>query len=230
MNETENNQFLWGPRGTLSPYEIKLKRLFIILFVLLFNNNTTMGKNVFGGNKSKKFARVPTGGGRNKLRVVEEEGEMYAIVTKMLGNGCSVHCVDDVPRMCMIRGKFQGKGKSTNIISPGSWVLVGLRDWESVKEGGTPKCDLLEVYNHVDKDRLRSVSTTVNWDTLVDNDVTNIDKINGVKKQEAVHFMTEAEQDYLLTMEAAAKAPNAVVSLDQGQGQQIVDRVYVDDI
>ena len=233
MNEIENN--LGGPRGTLSPYQIKLKQLFITLFVLLFNNNTTntkykMGKNVFGGNKSKKFARVPTGGGRNKLRVVEEEGEMYAIVTKMLGNGCSVHCADNVSRLCIIRGKFQGKGKSMNIIAAGTWVLVGLRDWESVKEGGTPKCDLLEVYSHVDKERLKSVSTAVNWDILMDNDVTNMDKVNGVKKQEAVHFMTEGEQDYLKTMEAAAKAPNAVVSLDQGQGTKTVDRVYVDDI
>ena len=201
-----------------------------------------MGKNVFGGNKSKKFARVSNSGGRNKLRVVEEEGEMYAIVTKMLGNGCSVHCADDVSRLCIIRGKFQGKGKSMNIIATGTWVLIGLRDWESVKEGGTPKCDLLEVYSHVDKERLKSVSTAVNWNILMDNDVTNLDKINGSVKQEAVHFMTEGEQDYLKTMEAAAKAPNAVVSLDQGtshQGQgtshqghqgQTVDRVYVDDI
>jgi hypothetical protein len=51
-----------------------------------------------------------------------------------------------------------------------------------------------------------------------------------------VHFMTEGEQDYLKTMEAAAKAPNAVVSLDQGTSHQgttqgqTVDRVYVDDI
>lgn len=189
-----------------------------------------MVKNVFGGNKSKKFARVSNSGERNKLRVVEEDGEMYAIVTKMLGNGCSVHCADDVSRLCIIRGKFQGKGKSMNIIAAGSWVLVGLRDWESVKEGGTPKCDLLEVYSHVDKERLKSVSTSVNWDTLMNNDVTNLDKINGIAKQETVHFMTEKEEDYLKTMSLAAKAPNAVVALSQGSEQEKVDRVYVDDI
>ena len=184
--------------------------------------------NIFGGNKSKKFARVSNAGGRNKLRVMEEEGEVYAIVTKMLGNGCNVHCIDGVSRLCMIRGKFQGKGKSMNIISPGTWVLIGLRDWESVKEGGIQKCDLLEVYSHVDKERLKSASAAMNWDMLIDNDVTNLDKINGTK-QEAVHFMTEGEQDYLKTMEMAAMAPNAVVSLDQGPSAK-VDRVYVEDI
>ena len=167
-----------------------------------------MGKNVFGGNKSKKFARVSNSGGdRNKLRVVEEEGEEYAIVTKMVGNGCNVHCADNVVRLCIIRGKFQGKGKSMNIISAGSWLLVGLRDWETVKDKSIPKCDLLEVYNHVDKERLKSISTTVNWDILINNDVTNLDKINGISRVENIHFITEKEEDYLKTMEAAAKAP-----------------------
>ena len=213
-----------------------------------------MGKNVFGGNKSKKFARVSNSGGdRNKLRVVEEEGEEYAIVTKMVGNGCNVHCADNVVRLCIIRGKFQGKGKSMNIISAGSWLLVGLRDWETVKDKSIPKCDLLEVYNHVDKERLKSISTTVNWDILINNDVTNLDKINGISRVENIHFITEKEEDYLKTMELALKAPNAVIDTQQGQqgtiqgtkqgtiqGQQgtkqgtiqapIVDRVYVDDI
>ena len=163
-----------------------------------------MGKNVFGGNKSKKFARVSNSGGdRNKLRVVEEEGEEYAIVTKMVGNGCNVHCADNVVRLCIIRGKFQGKGKSMNIISAGSWLLVGLRDWETVKDKSIPKCDLLEVYNHVDKERLKSISTTVNWDILINNDVTNLDKINGISRVENIHFITEKEEDYLKTMELA---------------------------
>lgn len=188
-----------------------------------------MGKNVFGGKNAKKGARVSNSTyDRNRLRVAEEDGEMYAIVTKMVGNGCMVHCADNIVRLCIIRGKFQGKGKSTNIISNGSWLLVGLRDWESVKEGSIPKCDLLEVYTHVDKERLKSASTSVNWTILMENDVTNMDKINGLSSAvETVHFMTEKEQDYLKTMEEAQRAPNEKVVFSN---ESIVDQVYVEDI
>jgi initiation factor 1A len=190
-----------------------------------------MVKNVFGGNGAKKGAarESVSKNDRNRLRVAEEEAEIYAIVTKMVGNGCMVHCQDNVGRLCMIRGKFQGKGKSTNIISCGSWLLVGLRDWETVKEKGIPKCDLLEVYNHVDKERLKSTSTTVNWNILMDNDLTNIEKLNGKPKLDVpqVHFMTEKEQDYLKTMEDAEKAPTETVDLSSGS---TVTRVYVEEI
>ena len=189
-----------------------------------------MGKNLFGGNGAKKGARESASKhDRNRLRVAEEEAEKYAIVTKMVGNGCMVHCEDDVIRLCIIRGKFQGKGKSTNIISCGAWLLVGLRDWETVKEKSIPKCDLLEVYTHVDKERLKSTSTTVNWSVLAENDLTNIEKLNGKSKVDApqVHFMTEKEQDYLKTMEDAEKAPTETVNFSS---ESTVDRVYVDDI
>jgi initiation factor 1A len=197
-----------------------------------------MGKNVFGGKNSKKFARTSNTikDGRNKLRCAEEEGEMYAIVLKMLGNGCNVHCADDVVRICIIRGKFQGKGKSMNIIEPGSWILVGVRDWETVKDKCTPKCDMLEVYSHVDKERLKSASTDVDWDILMNNDVTNLDKMNGIRKPENVHFMTEREEDYLKTMEKAMSqatsqaTTTSATSQATSQGQEKVDRVYVDDI
>lgn len=207
---------------------------FKYIFDNIFNNNLqkqtiTMGKNVFGGNGAKKGARESVSKhDRNRLRVSEEEGEKYAIVTKMVGNGCMVHCEDNIGRLCIIRGKFQGKGKSTNIISCGSWLLVGLRDWETVKEKGIPKCDLLEVYNHVDKERLKSSSTTVDWDVLMENDVTNMEKLNGQHKPaQQVHFMTEKEQDYLKTMEDAEKAPTEKVDFSN---ESTVDRVYVDEI
>ena len=45
-----------------------------------------MVKNTHGGSGHKKFARKHTSGAKsNKLRISEDEGEIYAIVTKMLG-------------------------------------------------------------------------------------------------------------------------------------------------
>ena len=48
----------------------------------------------------------------------------------------------------------QGRNKSSNIISVGSWVIVGLRDWETTKPGKLQKCDLLEIYTHQERSKL----------------------------------------------------------------------------
>ena len=103
------------------------------------------------------------------LRKAQEEGEIYASVTKMLGNGmCYVDCIDShglKQRLCIIRNKFRGRGKRNNVVSTGSLVLVGLREWETKKEGTLEKCDLIEIYNSNDKERLKS-SVDLNWDLI----------------------------------------------------------------
>jgi hypothetical protein len=188
-----------------------------------------MGKNP-GGKQAKRHAREPTYSGKmSSLRVSEDECEKYAIVTKMHGNGCNVHCIDNTIRLCIIRGKFQGRGKSTNLIAAGTWVLVGTRSWESVKEKSIEKCDLLEVYSNIDKERLKSSTTKVNWSILMDNDVTNVDKMNGVKQApETFAFMSEKEQDYAATMEIALSAPTETITLSAPT--TVVDKTYVVDI
>jgi len=193
-----------------------------------------MGKNLFGGKNGKRGPNSNSNSninGRNKLRVAEEDGEEYAIVTKMVGNGCFVHCADNIKRLCIIRGKFQGKGKSMNIISNGTWVLVGRRDWESVNKTAMPKCDLLEVYSHVDKERLKTSTVDTNWAILADNDVTNMDKISGATTPVVdIHFRNEKEEEYLKTMEMALKTPNEKIGVVGLENNAIVDKVYVEDI
>jgi initiation factor 1A len=118
-----------------------------------------MGKNVTGGyNKNQK--RVSSMPSSNRIRLSVLDEEKYAIVTKMLGNGmCQVLCNDAKSRLCIIRGGFKGKNKSSNIIKSGTWVLVGTRDWETVASGKLPKCDLLETYKDSDKTKLLDTPT-----------------------------------------------------------------------
>ena len=139
-----------------------------------------MVKNTHGGAGHKKFARKHNASGAksNKLRISEDEGEIYAIVTKMLGNGMfHCHCIDGVVRLCHIRGKFTGRGKRDNMVEGGKWVLVGLREWDvsSVSSTSTKAkiqhCDLLEVYLDIDKERLRE-TVSENWSVLDSNDVS----------------------------------------------------------
>lgn len=113
-----------------------------------------MVKNKTGGNKAKKFARKNIGNNteNKKIRFVKEEDEMYGIVTKMIGNGqCIVMGIDERERLCIIRNKFAGKNKHSNLISVGSWIMFGRRSWETVKGDKLEKCDMLEVYSNNEK-------------------------------------------------------------------------------
>jgi len=111
-----------------------------------------MVKNQYGGSKAKGFARKSFAQTNHKLRLSDNEDEKYAHITKMFGNGmCQVLCDDNTTRVCIIRGKFQGKGKRTSLVTLGSIVLVGLRSWET----DSNKCDLLEVYGQNEIDQLK---------------------------------------------------------------------------
>jgi translation initiation factor IF-1 len=129
-----------------------------------------MVKNVKGGSKNKKFARknlsqkVPT---KTRLADPNEECEMYAVVTKLYGQGmCEVRCNDGEIRNCVIRKKFSGRNKQSNNIFVGVKVLIGIRDWEVINPNKIKKCDLLEVYySNADKDIKNDPRS--NWKYLV---------------------------------------------------------------
>lgn len=140
-----------------------------------------MVKNTKGGSGHKKMGRkFTTGAKNNKLRISEEEGEIYSIVLKMCGNGM-FHCfgIDGITRLGHIRGKFSGRGKRDNLVETGKWVLIGLREWDiepsttklSDKKEKMQKCDLLEVYSDSDKLLLRD-TVDENWLLLDNNDVS----------------------------------------------------------
>ena len=149
-----------------------------------------MVKNTNGGSKAKGFARkhANNNNNNNDVRVVEQEGEIYAVVTKMCGGGMfQCYGIDHVERLCHIRGSFSGRKKRDNIVVNGGWVLIGLREWDrkdeekqttgsnttTTKKAKLPQCDLLEVYN--DKDREKLLATVKeNWKILIKHDPTRI--------------------------------------------------------
>uniref|UniRef100_A0A6C0IRZ0 S1-like domain-containing protein n=1 Tax=viral metagenome TaxID=1070528 RepID=A0A6C0IRZ0_9ZZZZ len=164
-----------------------------------------MVKNTHGGNGHKKFARKhTTNKPNNRLRVALEEGEEYAIVTKMLGNNMfHCHCIDNTSRLGHIRGKFAGRGKRDNMISCGTWVLIGVREWDLDKQqdtsgkGKLQQCDLLEVYTESDKDYLKD-TIDADWIILINNDVTRNKTPNDNGNNlddDAFKFVTEKDMD-----------------------------------
>jgi len=157
-----------------------------------------MVRNITGGSGHKSQARkhvAPRSGVSSSLRVVKEEGECFAQVERMLGgSNCHVKCTDGITRLCVIRGKFRGKGKRDNVLMTGSIVLVGIRDYESRKGGGKLEtCDLLEVYRETDKQRLFS-TVKVDWSEINTTPGGADNKIDGASSSvEEFVFMTDEQ-------------------------------------
>lgn len=129
-----------------------------------------MVRNEGGGNKMKHLARKHVNGSSQQqankfLRVSQCKDEIYAYILRLLGNSmCMVKCVDGYERLCHIRGKFTGRSKRENALAQGTWVLIGLRQWDADKEFASKvsktekkiqKCDLLEIYSASEREKLR---------------------------------------------------------------------------
>jgi translation initiation factor 1A len=189
-----------------------------------------MVKNTTGGSKTKGQGRkFITAKSNNALRLSHDESEIYAQVTKVLGGSmCHVLCIDDITRLCHIRGKFRGRGKRDNFVGNGTWILVGLREWEAEKSISSKKlenCDLLEVYSELDKDRLKSAVINVNWNNFIVNDNKNSKTTDD--SSALFVFSDEKTEEYRELIDAQvteARAGNLSIISDDGE---LID---VDDI
>jgi hypothetical protein len=136
---------------------------------------------------------------------------------------CHVLCIDDKTRLCHIRGKFRGRGKRDNLIGNNSWLLIGLREWESEKdEKKMQNCDLLEVYSPIDVDRLKN-TVNENWSMFNNDDGKKI-------SDDDVLFIDERTDDYmrLVEDEIAEKQNQGSVKISIAFDEE--DEINVDDI
>ena len=124
-----------------------------------------MVKNKTGGTKTKKLARKSTVSNNNKnTRYADCDGELYAICTKFLGGGIILTLgQDNKERHTIIRNKFKSRNQRDNNIVVGTWLLIGLREFEQYKQDKLEKTDLLEVYNENDKKKLQQNISNINW-------------------------------------------------------------------
>jgi len=88
-----------------------------------------MPKNKGKGGKNRRRGKNENEGLKREL-VFKEDGQEYAQVVKMLGNGrLEAMCFDGVKRLCHIRGKLRKKVW----INQSDIVLIGLRDYQDAK-------------------------------------------------------------------------------------------------
>ncbi|KAJ6710735.1 hypothetical protein OIU74_011571 [Salix koriyanagi] len=89
----------------------------------------TMPKNKGKGGKNRKRGKNEADDEKREL-IFKEDGQEYAQVLRMLGNGrCEAMCIDGTKRLCHIRGKMHKKVW----IAAGDIILVGLRDYQDDK-------------------------------------------------------------------------------------------------
>lgn len=105
-----------------------------------------MPKNKGKGGKNRRRGKNENEADKREL-IFKEDGQEYAQVSKMLGNGrLNAICFDGVIRLCHIRGKLRKKVW----INQGDIVLIGLRDYQDAK------ADVILKYN---SDEARNLKT-----------------------------------------------------------------------
>lgn len=184
-------------------------------------------KNVHGGAGHKKFARKHTSSGSNSfIRTSQDPNEIYAIATKMLGNNMfHCHCIDNQVRLCHIRGRFGGRNKRDNIISAGTWILIGLREWENDSSSSLKKlqqCDLLEIYSGISKERLKELEDC-NWSILNSNDLSKVDTAT-IENEDDFKFMTDRDEEIMrLNEEMKSNTSKKIVMIEENMDDEEID-------
>lgn len=199
-----------------------------------------MVKNTKGGSghKSQASKHNAPASSSAKLRLSEDPLEQYAFIVKRLGGEfCHVKCQDGQTRLCIIRGKFRGgRGKKDSFINNDSWVLIGIRDWETKNEKSDKleKCDLLEVYRETDKMKLKMVPG-VNWSSFITNDNINSSSSTSKIVEEDIVFSNDISNDeyeHLLGVNKPKISSSLNVASTITPLEEIVeeDEINIDDI
>jgi initiation factor 1A len=117
-----------------------------------------MVRNVQGGTGTKSLARKHQNSSTNRLRLSEDEAEVYGFIGKIYGNGmCQIFTNDNEELLGHIRGKMRGHHKRHNLVTATSVVLVGLREWESGKSDKKRNCDIITIYSDNEVEQLREI-------------------------------------------------------------------------
>merc|ERR1719215_181756 len=103
----------------------------------IYTGTGIMPKNKGKGGKNRRRGKNDNEENKRELEF-KEDGQEYAQVLRMLGNGrLEAYCFDGVTRLGRIRGKMRKKVW----VGVGDIVLVGLRDFQD------GKADIIHKYN-----------------------------------------------------------------------------------
>jgi len=132
-----------------------------------------MPKNKGKGGKNRRRGKNENDDVKREL-VLKEDGQSYAQVTRILGNGhLEAFCFDSAggkKRLCHIRGKLRKK----QWINQGDIILVGLRDYQD------DKADVIMKY-HADEarelKRMREIPDNINITETTTNTTEGLEDV-----------------------------------------------------
>lgn len=147
-----------------------------------------MGKTGKGkGGKNRRRGKNVNGGQKREL-IFKEEGQEYAQITKMLGNGrLEVACFDDKKRMGHIRGKLRKKVW----MGQGDIILVSLRDFQD------EQCDVVHKYNSDEARALKSAGELPENAKINETDTFGADEDDDVNFEFGDNDSDDDEEDDL---------------------------------
>ena len=201
------------------------------MILIIRSNISKMVKNA-GGNKSKKVARKNVSYSTTQdVRKAADASEMYAAVLKMYSSSrCSVLGADGNTYQCTVRGKFLKNKRSGDGLVNGAWVLIGFYDWE-VRSDGSKKCDLLEIYSNLEKDKLKQLETRHLAELIkIDNNEGNCTFSNfHIEKEEESSEESEGEAIAPAPVAPALSVPAPVVPMKKETAQEQLDWLTISD-
>lgn len=156
-----------------------------------------MPKNKGKGGKNRRRGKNENDREKREL-VFKEDGQEYAQVLKMLGNGrLDAMCFDGTKRLCHIRGKLRKKVW----INQSDIILIGLRDYQDAKADVIMKYSAdearnLKLYGEL-PDNARINDTFAPDD---DNEIIMFDEVateveEGEKKTDYIGITSSEEED-----------------------------------
>ncbi|KAK9844052.1 hypothetical protein WJX81_003047 [Elliptochloris bilobata] len=163
-----------------------------------------MPKNKGKGGKNRRRGKNESE--EKRELIFKEDGQEYAQVMRMLGNGrLEAMCIDGIKRLCHIRGKMRKKVW----VNTGDIVLVGLRDYQDEKADVILKymadeARSLKAYGEL-PENIRVNET----DTFADEDGANdeyFDFEDAFGRQQAGAAAVELEEETGSVAEAASAA------------------------
>lgn len=144
-----------------------------------------MGKSGKGkGGRNRR--RGKNDSGQKRELIYKEDGQEYAQITKMVGNGrLEVLCFDGIKRTGHIRGKLRKKVW----MGQGDIILVSLRDFQD------EQCDVVHKYNSDEARTLKNVGELPENAKINETDTFGADEDDDVNFEFGAEDLDEDEDD-----------------------------------
>ena len=148
-----------------------------------------MGCSTGKGGKRKRRGKKDVGTGEKRTLEFKEEGQEYARVLKMLGDGrLEARCSDGETRICHIRGKMRKR----IWIKSGDLILIQVRSFQ------LDKGDVIYKYNEEEDRTLQAYEELTDGTAKDENDENKDDEVKFGEEDSSDEYETDEDYETML--------------------------------